>query len=546
MKRFIKKLVVLIITLCVTSTSLIGCDITLGGEKKPLLTFSLTQSDVTQYETTVSNSKNGILNSNSLLDAQYYVQNLISGLNYIAEQRYIAQIIYFENTLDETNKQNYDFATTAYNTARTGYISVFKALYKSNSKLKDDIFSGMTDEEIKNLFGTDDKVDELNNKTNDLLNEYYALTDENFEEETGKIYAQMVSAYNEIATLSGYDNYYEYASSYVYERDYGKISINNLTNYVKNYFIPLYTELYNDFTIAVNGLNIQQRQAVSSIMYSTFDELSVNYVTNYINSVPSSMKSGMQDMFKTKHYVVAKNDNAREGAFTVTLPYSNVPFCYFGNGYSDSFTMVHEIGHYYANLNNTDVNIPLDVAEIHSQANELLFLCYLKQTLDYKVYEVVELATVIDMLSTAIVSVLMNEFEMQVFALNDVSAYTSNDFDAIMNKVCAEFGNEFITNYLTSNINNYWKRAIVQSPVYYISYAVSGISALGLYCEAIADNGYNKAVNKYINLCENADLSAGLLSVLDDVDMLSPFTENTYITLTKTLTATDANLLFAA
>ena len=235
------------------------------------------------------------------------------------------------------------------------------------------------------------------------------------------------------------------------------------------------------------------------------------------------------------NYTVATSANAYDGAFTVGFQYSAVPYCYFGPSYQDVFTIIHELGHYYAEYCNPNENIPLDIAEIHSQANELMFLIYLDDELPDTAYEVLQLNCILDILRACVISTLMNEFELKVFNRN-VANYTSSDFDLIMYEVVNEFGADFIQNVLNVDVYNYWKRAIIQQPCYYISYAVSGITALGLYSQAIQSaDDYDEALAKYDNLC-NTDFTYGLTQTLTDVGVSNPFNQSTFETIYNALT----------
>ena len=538
MKNYLKKIIISILIFCISTFTLSACTFTFNGQKRDVLTFSLTRQDVDNFNEVVKVTKEKLPKATSILSANSYVSDLVNGMTFITEQNYVAQILYFADTSNKQNEENFNFATEAYNTARAGYIDVLKTLWNSNSVLKEALFQGMTEEEINVFINVPDSVIELKNENNELLNDYYALSDDEIELGTGPIYAKMITNYNKIASISNFENYYHYASNYSYERDYEVSELSKMLTYVKNYVKPLFLQLRSRFQAVYSSLSEAEKVTVSKINSGSYNEQPVNYVSRYVSSLPTPAKNGMNDMFKNNNYLVSTNENALKGAFTVSLPYSKIPFCYFGPNYSNVFTIVHELGHYYANLYNSSAEIPLDIAEIHSQANEMMLLVFLKQELSPNVYEAVKLSSVLDVLSACLISTLMNEFEMRVFSTN-VENYTSNDFNAIMNDVVNDFDYSFVTNYLTKNINEYWKRAIVQQPCYYISYAVSGISALGLYSEAsVSNEGYQNALNKYINLCQNADLSLGLLATLDNIDMLSPFEEDTYITLQNSLIPT--------
>ena len=262
----------------------------------------------------------------------------------------------------------------------------------------------------------------------------------------------MITNYNKIASISNFENYYHYASNYSYERDYEVSELSKMLTYVKNYVKPLFLQLRSRFQAVHASLSEAEKVTVSKITSGSYNEQPVNYVSRYVASLPTPAKNGMNDMFKNNNYLVATSENAREGAFTAPLPYNNTPYCYFGPGYANVFTIIHEVGHYYAYLYNINEGIPVDIAEIHSQANEMLFLVYLEQELDANVYEAVKLSSILDILSACLISTLMNDFEMRVFATN-VKDYTSNDFNAIMSDVVNDFDYAFVNNYLTDNIN---------------------------------------------------------------------------------------------
>ena len=534
MKNKFKKLFIIFLAVLLTLFSTVSCNITFVKNSGASLEFTLTEKEVQSYIEVAKQAEENLPSNTNVLSVNSYVNNLINGLYYINEQFAIAQINYFTDMSVASNKEKYKFALTSANTARASYKNALKAVWNSNNPLKSSLFQGISDAEANALFNTPEEVDVLNQEIDVLTSEYLTLSTEELQEKTGPIYAKIVTKYNRIADLCGFENYYTYASGFIYERDYEPTKLSEMTTYMKTYILPLYADLLNSYNVKVNSLNAIDKQIIKDITSKSFKLLSTDYIGNYVNSLNVSTKKGMNDMFTSKNYTVANSTNSYDGAFTIGFQHTAVPYCYFGPSYQDIFTIIHELGHYYAEYCNPNKNIPLDIAEIHSQANELMFLIYLKDVISNDAYEVLALDSVLDVLRASIVSNLMNEFEMRVFTRN-VENYTSVEFDAIMTEVMNEFGLDFLQNTFRVDLYNYWKRAIIQQPCYYISYSVSGITALGLYCQAIQSQAdYKEALTKYDNLC-NADFTGGLTQTLASVNVSNPFNLSTFETISNAL-----------
>ena len=328
MKNYLKKIIISILIFCVSTFSLSACTFTFNGQKRDVLTFSLTRQDVDNFNEVVKVTKEKLPKATSILSANSYVSDLVNGMSFITEQIYVAQILYFADTSNKQNEENFNFATEAYNTARAGYIDVLKTLWNSNSVLKEALFQGMTEEEINVFINVPDSVIELKNENNELLNDYYALSDDEIELGTGPIYAKMITNYNKIASISNFENYYHYASNYSYERDYEVSELSKMLTYVKNYVKPLFLQLRSRFQAVHASLSEAEKVTVSKITSGSYNEQPVNYVSRYVASLPTPAKNGMNDMFKNNNYLVATGENAREGAFTAPLPYNKTVFCY--------------------------------------------------------------------------------------------------------------------------------------------------------------------------------------------------------------------------
>ena len=199
--------------------------------------------------------------------------------------------------------------------------------------------------------------------------------------------------------------------------------------------------------------------------------------------------------------------------------------CYFGPGYDGTLTLVHEMGHYASTLN-LDLNAcPMDLAELHSQGNEWLFMNQVREELDPNVYAVIRDYKMYMDMCTILVSFMVDDFEERIYT-TDVSGYTREDFDAVADEVCQAYGGvDFVNNFLT-DFQSYWRLVVMESPVYYVSYAMSDVAALNLY--TIASQDTQQAYEIYGHLLKDLDMELGFQENLKQVGLSGPFDSTVY------------------
>ncbi|MBQ4323525.1 MAG: hypothetical protein IJC19_06260, partial [Clostridia bacterium] len=82
-------------------------------------------------------------------------------------------------------------------------------------------------------------------------------------------------------------------------------------------------------------------------------------------------------------------------------------------------------------------------------------------------------------------------------------------------------------------MQNYWKEVCIISPVYYLSYATSAVTALNLYKSAITNN--DAAYSTYQKLVESKYKNEGFKKALKLTGLPSPFEETAYTSLKNLL-----------
>ncbi len=438
---------------------------------------------------------------------------------YISTQVSVASIIYYINMSDDAAYDRYNGYYEKYGDMHDKYMEKCKNIYQ-NSAIRDELFADWTEEEIKQLLNYSPETTDLQLENDELTDELNNLPDDDFYDRSAEIYAKIVTNNNRIAKLAGYDNYYDYATKEIYMRDYGREELEALCEDIANNYVPIFDELYDDFYIAFNNAGLMHSGSLLSYLYDPFDSMSTNYLEGYIDSLSGSMKEGMTHAFTNRNMIFSNALNSHPTAFQTYLDAFGHPFCLFGSEGQSTSTIVHELGHYYASLYNADL-ISYDLAEVQSQGNEMLLLDYIEGSLSSKVYDLLLKYTMYANVNTLISCVIIDEFEREVYALESVEGFTSEDFDAIMDKVCEKYGGkDFIANNL-GDMYGYWRQVATNNPVYYISYAVSLTSALNIYAELKNDRETGREI--YRILIEETDSSMTFLSALEKAGLPSPF-----------------------
>ena len=169
---------------------------------------------------------------------------------------------------------------------------------------------------------------------------------------------------------------------------------------------------------------------------------------------------------------------------------------------------------------------PLDLAETQSQGNEWLYLAYLEEELTEGVYNAYVHYKVYEVIASTLVQLAVDAFEKAVYAQEDIESMTQEDFVALMDRAAQPYGGiDFFNEYVT-DLQSYWKMVVVESPVYYISYAVSSMTAMNLF--PIAREDAEEAREIYCGLVELEDYDDGFLTIISDAGLPGPFQEDVY------------------
>ena len=491
----------------------------------PSMKYCLTEADFSDYLDLLDACEAAFLNANSTEEELGELEERFTDAYYhIVTQSQIAYINYCMNTRDEAASANYLFSSEASADAYDAYMQMCKRVDESNSPWKSRFFEGWTADELEEMRGFSGEVTRLTKANDQILVAYRELDGETFYDGAANYYVQLVENNNDIAQLMGYENYWTYANAEVYGRDYGKTDVQKMRQYVGTYLVPLCEKARNTFQARYAGLSGMQRKLVEKLFSSDdYESFSEDYVEDYLSTFDEERKTALKSLWEPENSFFGQDDDAHQGAFTVYLYSLERPVCYFGPGYQDVDTVIHELGHYYSYLLNGDAPIHMDLAEVQSQGNEWLFWAYMSNVLSEKVAETVYAYCLYDSLATVIACTAIDEFE-QICYEREVS--TAAQADAAMAEVKSRYGgDEWLASNLT-DLDLYWRCVTVEQPVYYVSYAVSMLAAMQIY--TVAENqSYEAAMELYLSLM--SPISPSLMKCLNAAGLKTPMDEALYL-----------------
>ncbi len=328
----------------------------------------------------------------------------------------------------------------------------------------------------------------------------------------GELYMQLLDLNTQLAATYDYDNYSEFSYVEEYGRDYTAEEIAAFCEAVREYYVPLRyilsqsvdEEGKNNFVIqeTVNDLFFQDPVAYNMVMTTDFttDEV-LAMVEPYIGKMSDELLEAYDYMLEHGLYDIAPDEKKGEGGFTTVISRYGSPF-FFNNPYgyyADFSTIIHEFGHYdnfYWHPSGwNDGSCSIDVAEVHSQALELLFLQF---------YEDI-LGSASTFMAEETVSNILGGAMVQGALIGELENYAGSTEDVTLEDICDKYAQLLMDYGMTDNemvaqINRYgWLEIhhVIEQPMYYISYATSASGAFAFWLEAQSD-GYEAATDHYL------------------------------------------------
>lgn len=424
------------------------------------------------------------------------------------------------NNRDSYWMEEYTRVSTAY----SAVVQKFEKLYiaAANSPLVDRFAEEVFGDWIYDYQDQEASSDELvalRAREAELEAYYESVRDTASKAELRNLYLDLTKVRRQIADIQGYENYFPIA----YEsmgRDYSVEETEIFLTAVGQYLNVLNSELdaYFKNYFATNSISgTVSREKIINVSYRVLGNIDPEYqdIFNYM------ILSGM--------YSIEKNKTGRDtGAFVTWLNEFNSPYLFVTLDGSPAkySTVFHEFGHFIDYYINGD-SAGIDMAEISSQALELMFANYAQGEITEKQAKYMRMAAIKSALGVFTQQCLFAAFEHEVYKLS----YEELTMDALYE--CATKASK-IVNYGLSLDSIMSIPHLYLYPCYVQSYATSLTAALIIFQVEMETPGAGLAMYKdFIDradedaAAEEAGISTGFKYYLEEAGIPSPFDPET-------------------
>ena len=533
MKKFLVGCIAVLMTLTLSSCNVAGFIYSIIGMLNTpaiSLEYTLTQEDLTEFTQLVKDCEEAAMDGTNVLALNLAMSELLEKFDYIDAQSNVGYLEYCQNQVDPTALAHYKESEAIMSSARLQYMAMLKKL-ATESPIKDELFAGWSEEDMAMLLVDNELVSALQLENSEITRQFYALAeDEKWSASVSDLYVQFVENNQEMAAAYGYDNYYEFASEQIYGRSYTAAQRTQFRGYVASCVLPLYEDVYEEYSTSYDALTDAQKLEYEALYGSR------EYLDGYIDSFKGSINQKMSAMLTRKNAsIFAKGENALKGAFVDYISYFEQPIAYFGPGYQDVLTVVHEMGHYVAFHHFDQSILPYDLAETHSQGSEWTFMAYMQsQEITPAVYEAFYLERALSGLITVLYSTIVDHFEELVYTAE--TPIKADGYKALMDSVCAQYKGveESLAKTVQHTPFEYAQHVTIASPVYYLNYAPSELASMGFYVIA-QQKGYASAQAAFTLLQEGVDPESDFLTAIKEAGLPSPLVKQTYVDLRTAL-----------
>ncbi|AVM42959.1 hypothetical protein [Fastidiosipila sanguinis] len=324
-----------------------------------------------------------------------------------------------------------------------------------------------------------------------------------------ELYINIVNQHNEYARESGYANYYEMNRMELYANGSESSEASEVAEFyqaVKDYIAPVYVYL---------SMNVRFEQL--SAYNIPINESLQSFVEKFMGNISSELLDSYKYMVDASLLNIGTSEKNEDVSYTIRLPYLNSAAIFIKDrgDYNNLNTLIHEFGHFNTAIRDNDLSYfdeqNIDVAEIHSQYLELLFLPYSKLMYGNLANQAVT-AKLLDLVWSVLTGACFNEFEE--------FAYTTENLNAEMlrNKF-----SEICRDYKLNLDDDYWTAVwhLYNSPLYYLSYSISAMASLSQLDNINHD--YRKAVDNYLTLTSYDEVEFEFMELLERSNMPNIF-----------------------
>ena len=428
-------------------------------------------------------------------------------LSYLAYSREVSN--------DELSQKYQDIEALAYDLADLA-LQAFRAA--TQGPAKDDFKAYVGEVAFEYFDEYEDMTDqekEWQKRETELVTQYQKIIDENsdkiYQQDeyinslVGPIYLELVQLRTQMAKYYGYDNYADYADENVYYRDYDGSSAEKFHAAVKKSSKRYYELLY--YTDAYFGLGRVNSSMTTKEMLDNLGSIAGRI---------SSLAGQYYDLL-TEHelYDIRSDEGRLDAGYTTDFETTDTAFIFIktDSGPRDFMTLTHEFGHFInmnliQNPNQFVYGSSMDLNEIHSNGFEALCSYYYSEIYGRNADAALSYV-LIELLMNVVDGCIFDEFQRLVYQNPDMSLEEINDlYESILWNYGDYYQNRYIWQYINHNF---------EAPMYYLSYAASGIVALQIWAQG--QNDFKGAVKTWEAIQNAGPYDYGYFEVLDSLDL---------------------------
>ncbi len=325
-----------------------------------------------------------------------------------------------------------------------------------------------------------------------------------WQQRLGEIYIELVKLRKELTDGDAMDEFYR-----GFYRDYTPEDARGLESSVAEILADTQKKVYQ----------VYDSDAAYNLSFDLPEEELIKAASAALGNIHPSLAQSYQIMIQNGLYDVEYRKEKRDGAFCVTFPSYQSPFLYIQPGYDVEtvHSFYHEFGHYNEMLH-SDMHryFPggiddVDAAEVMSNALALMSSGQMDDIFGAENGEIMAEFNVYRVLFALVSACLVDEFEQYAFSTEDLT------YEKLNNKF-SELTKKYHINTWSEST---WTQIshIYETPGYYISYAVSSISAMELWERYEEDPA--AGVESYLEAVDHCE--EGYQELVDNAGLHNPF-----------------------
>lgn len=303
-------------------------------------------------------------------------------------------------------------------------------------------------------------------------------------DEKGELYLSLVKLRNEYAAEEGFGSYKELDIDQTFGRDFTEDDLETYYAAVKKHMSKFYLSLmYKLDWNEIDAFRLPKGKATQDL------------VGAYLGNISSELLDSFNYMLDHKLYSFGTDEKNENVSYTISLPSddSALIFVHDNGDFSNLSTLIHEFGHFNTAVRETGDSFfshsNIDLAEIHSQGLELLFLPYAGELYGEAAASASNYI-LLNMVWAVLTGCLYHEFESYAYSTPDVT----------LDELRAKY-KELASDYLGSGLAGeddwqFWH--MYHAPLYYISYSLSAMASLTLLPHM--EDDWRGTVSRYLKL----------------------------------------------